>query len=221
MREIAIFEIWISSKNPRVVIGANERKKPQGAIDRLYSVPLRPSSISALTRRPLLNTSLTTPKMAAMMTAAPVCIRASTTTSTRKARGVSSRVVAPAALRRSAVSAGRRANSLVVSNPLRNHTRTRTRAPRRNPLFPFSSAKDTRLAAVHLEQRRACHANHLFLPHPTVEIRMAFYPFRVGWASHGAPRSSAVTQTQTLPLPSSLPLLVCLPLSLSYLATIF
>ena len=54
--------------------------------------------------------------MAAMMTAAPVCIRASSTTTTRKARGVSSRGVAPAALRRSAVSAGRRANSLVVSH---------------------------------------------------------------------------------------------------------
>ena len=55
--------------------------------------------------------------MAAMMTAAPVCIRASASASpsTRKARAVSSRIVAPASLRRSAISAGRRANSLVVS----------------------------------------------------------------------------------------------------------
>uniref|UniRef100_A0A7S0SJN7 Uncharacterized protein n=1 Tax=Mantoniella antarctica TaxID=81844 RepID=A0A7S0SJN7_9CHLO len=53
--------------------------------------------------------------MAAVMSAAPACFRASASpATTRRARAPSSRVVAPAALRRSTATTGRRASSLVV-----------------------------------------------------------------------------------------------------------
>ena len=65
--------------------------------------------------------------MAAMMNAAaPVCVRASANPSARKARAMSSRAVAPAALRRSAVSAQRRGNSIQVRSLPYARTPTRT-----------------------------------------------------------------------------------------------
>jgi hypothetical protein len=59
--------------------------------------------------------------MAAVMSAAPACFRASASpATTRRARAPSSRVVAPAALRRSTATTGRRASSLVVSTETRD-----------------------------------------------------------------------------------------------------
>lgn len=88
--------------------------------------------------------------MAAMMTAAPIAIRASTSpASARKARGVSSRVVAPKALRRGAVSSGRRSQSLVVSE------RRRIAAESRGPTKPDPTRPVPALSAARAADTRA------------------------------------------------------------------
>ena len=79
--------------------------------------------------------------MASMTAASPVCVRASALNArTSRASRVSGRVVAPKALRRSAVTGGRRVAGLEVRRERRTRANLATAHPHRLPANPPSEA---------------------------------------------------------------------------------